>query len=770
MVRLDFNADPADPTTFTNDTVQLSDSTGAPVTIDWTRSFYTTGSHELLLLPDQALTPGQYTFTVAGPDAGGPFAQSWSDNFSLDCGNTTAHDTPATSLLLSNDIVPAGIVQVSGTIGDDPYYDFTACDSTLNPGNEVDMYHFQITGSDQYALTAEVSAGRIGSPLNPGLSLFEYVPSDHQHPYHFLAGNDDTLNTTPATDGIPVLLDDSALFVTLTAGDYYLAVSSAGNVPLGIQGLTPGNGTIFDPATSHSGQGGFSTGDYVLGVYVQPRSAPPRVVSTTPAEDQVLTTPPTQLVVQFNEPVNLNQLVYQTGQQTSQYNVNAVEVIGPGGPYYPRLDSFDTATNQATFRMLDGLAPGNYELHLSGPQGLMDFAGNLLVANDFSGDYVVRFSVTGQTRGTNGNPLLWTDAEPNNSLQAPQDLGLLFLHELQNGVTFTRNFAQTPLTGSPDSADYYEFQVPESQDYLFTLNGTNLPSGVQLALTDTDGNPIFASVRSHHTVIEANLNPGTYVLRVGSFGSGDYSQAVYNVHLTILNLQINPQPLTVGPAPALTIRLADPAPPAPTPPAPTPAPPQVDLSNSQGDNSGGSSSNTADNGGSSSGGTGPVGPNPPVTVTSPPTLSADVVACLAAGPVGGVRVSGNTAPLTPTDTVLAQRLDLAAVQQVLQLTILTQPAGINFPAEETTNGTPSAATLPPANTAPIASMAAVEEYLKDIMQSLEQVCDIVFSMGNWLAPSAATPGLSIDMPTDAGAFSEEQGQPGGGPEVESDPE
>ena len=56
VVRLDFNTDP-DPNTFNNTTMH-NDSTGAPVTIDWTRSFYTTGAR---------------TRAVAGPGA-----DSWS--------------------------------------------------------------------------------------------------------------------------------------------------------------------------------------------------------------------------------------------------------------------------------------------------------------------------------------------------------------------------------------------------------------------------------------------------------------------------------------------------------------------------------------------------------------------------------------------------------------------------------------------------------------------------------------------------------------------
>src|SRR5207249_3036606 len=113
------------------------------------------------------------------------------------------------------DVTEAGIVQKVGTIGADPYYDATTGDPTLFPGNQVDLYHIHVADGN-YSLIIDVSAGRIGSPLNPGVSLFRYSEDDHL--LHFVAGNDDTLNTTTATDGSPVLLNDSALFVSLPQG------------------------------------------------------------------------------------------------------------------------------------------------------------------------------------------------------------------------------------------------------------------------------------------------------------------------------------------------------------------------------------------------------------------------------------------------------------------------------------------------------------------------------------------------------------------------
>lgn len=122
------------------------------------------------------------------------------------------------------------------------------------------------------------------------------------------------------------------------------------------------------------------------------------MISTTPSQGTILQAPPTQIIVQFDEPVDLAQLLYQEYQQTRQNNLNAVQITGPGGPYYPRFESFDMTTDKATFLMLDGLPPGDYELHLSGAKGLTDLAGNRLVMNDFSGDYVVHFAVAGPAR------------------------------------------------------------------------------------------------------------------------------------------------------------------------------------------------------------------------------------------------------------------------------------------------------------------------------------------------------------------------------------
>ena len=137
--------------------------------------------------------------------------------------------------------------------------------------------------------------------------------------------------------------------------------------------------------------------------------------------------------------------------------------------------SYNAATNLAVFMMLDALPNGPAELHLSGagPLGIADLAGGALVPSPGKGsDYVVAFTVNGPAQGSAGNPLLWTDKEPNNSAASAQVLGVLFPDELQQGVVLKR----TAGASATDTGDYYQFQVLQQRDYLMTLSGSGLPA------------------------------------------------------------------------------------------------------------------------------------------------------------------------------------------------------------------------------------------------------------------------------------------------------
>jgi hypothetical protein len=537
--------------------------------------------NELLLEPAAPLVPGSYKVFLAGDSStGNPVLTDQSGNplgsnaahltgadysytFQITGNegllgpNAPADDTPANAHQLG-DVTQAGLVQVAGVIGVD-----STDPSAFNPAS-VEMYHFQISGAGRYAFVGEVFAGRIGSPLDSAVTLFQVGPGDNQ--LHYVAANDDTLNNAEATNHMVPLFTDSAVYAGLTAGDYYIVVSGGGNVP-NMPTVPPGTNGVFDPNVTHSGSNGYSTGSYVLNLRVQPSNLPPQVISTTPAEGAILSSPPTQLTVQFSAPVNLQPLVYYAFQQTSQTALSMFYIQGSDGTkYFPRLLSYDQASGQANFLMLDGLANGRYQLHLSGPLELTDFGGNPLAGNDASGDYIVHFTVSSPPRGTGGDPLNRTDQEPNDDLSHAQDLGVLFPRELQSGVTLSRNFSTNPATRPSDTADFFRFQVLQYQDYSFNLLGTNLPAGAQVRLFDTTGQPVQTAPIGSGPGVHASLNAGTYVIEIGSWSTGPaVAPDDYELVMRLNGLADNPSPLVVGPEPAIGIHLVSSAPPPPAP-------------------------------------------------------------------------------------------------------------------------------------------------------------------------------------------------------------
>ncbi len=554
---------------------------------------YSATASELQLLPVSAMTfgpqpllPGSYRLFLAQDSSTLPLAEDYLATFQINGSegrtepNAQADDTPGTARDLG-DVTSAGLIQIAGAVGDDSAYDPANADPFLtNPAADVDLYHFQITGSDGHALIVQVSAGSIGYGfLDPAVSLFRVNAADGQ--LQRVAVNDNSLNDTAATNGSMPLSNDAVLFSGLPAGDYYLAVSGAGNVPDPVQGLDPGTGGVFDPTVSHSGLNGFTMGNYVLSLLVHSDNEPPQVEAVSLPEDDDLDAPPTQFTVQFSEPVNLRQLAYQQFWLTQQGELNGVFVHGADGvDYYPRLVSYDTTTNQAEFLMLDRLPNGVNELHLSGSLGLADLAGNALIGNDAqnpTNDHVVAFTVQGPVAGSNGNPLLWLDQEPNDVLAQPQQLGVLFPHELQTGVTLKRDFTNDPAGAPSDTADYYQFEVLQSRGYFFALTGSGLPTGTRPELFTAAGNAVFTTGGA---VRLAYLTPGTYFVRVVGWTAVEAANVTYQLRITLGGSQENPTPLTAGPAPAYRLRFRLP-------------------SGGGGENDGGGDSGTGDGGGGS---------------------------------------------------------------------------------------------------------------------------------------------------------------------------
>ncbi len=554
---------------------------------------FTAQANELQLTPQAALTPGYYQVYLAGNSVGGvpvvadlngtplgtdathPQGQDFTETFQVvgvdgNVGPGAATDDTAATSIQLGDVTGVNLVQVAGTIGDDPAYDPNNSNPNLtNPAAQVNLYHFQVSGPGVHQFTAEVFAGRIGSPLDAGLSLFSKDPTSGT--IQLVVANDNSLNDTTATNGTAPLYTDPVLYAGLTAGDYYLAVSGTGNVPDPAEGQSVGVNGVFDPNIAHSGMNGFTTGDYVLNLQVGAATVPPQVVSVSLAQGGQLDGPPGTFTVTFSKPVNLPQLAETAFQQSPSLTLSSVFIRGSNGTdYHARLLSYDPTQNQATFLMLDAVPSGATELHLSGsgPLALTDLAGNSLVGNgDPSGDYVVSFTVGGAPRGSNGNPQLWLATEPNDTQLSPQILGVLFPDELQSGVTVQRTASQpTPVHG----ADYFEFQVLQSRQYFLTLQETGLPTGVLPMLTDASGNPITGIPQGRGGAIRFDLTAGTYIVSVG-WSPNPASSVGYTLSLSLASGGDSPPALTTGPAPAIQVTYAVPTT-VPTPPGPSPTP------------------------------------------------------------------------------------------------------------------------------------------------------------------------------------------------------
>jgi hypothetical protein len=536
-----------------NATGDFGDGSDQDIALDYVH--YSDASGELQLTPSAPLLPGFYQVVLVGDfstnfnvltnedgvpfgaDADHPDGQDVHFAFQItanegDSDPDSIPDDTATGAHELGDISSIGLVQQTGAIGDDARSPF--------PGADVDMYHFQITGPGRYAVVAEIFARRLGSPLDPGVSLFRLDSSDSQ--LHLIAGNDNTMNDLPASNGknLP-LLADSLVTAGLTAGDYYVVVSSRGNVPDSNRGILPGVDGVFDPNVSRSGSSGFSRGPYLLNVLAQADDAPPTVVSVS--SDTSGSAAPTQFVVRFSEAVNLQQLAFTAFEQSGDTTLEPVYVeTATGGRVYPRLLRFDSATHEATFLMLDRLPSGTSTLHLSGSLGLADFAGNPLVGDDATGDFSAAITVDqGNSANDEGN--------------RPQEIGVLFPHELRAGVVISRDAAD-----QADSADY-RIQLLQDQTYFFFLTGT---PGLQLHLFDADGKVVPTSPQGEGGQL-ALIRAGSYVVEITGGMSAKAGQA-YQLRITLGGAGENPPPLNAGPAPLIRTRLS----PAALPETPTP--------------------------------------------------------------------------------------------------------------------------------------------------------------------------------------------------------
>lgn len=533
--------------------------------------------NELQITPAAPLGPGWYRVRLRG-DALGGLALAGLDGCFL--GQNAAHPTGAdfdftfqvtgaeSDGSKGGDDVPehardlgdvsdGALVREEGAIGDDP----TA--PVPFHASDVDLYHFRLSGPGRFALVAEAFAARIGSPLDAALTLFRAGPDGG---LILVASNANSGNTTPdSRGGGAPLASDAVLFSALEAGDYYLAVSSEGNVPLlsGDSLVLPGTDGVFDPMTPHSGTGGFSTGPYVLVLRAEPSGAAPRVSAVAPAAGAVLTTAPQTIEVKFDGPVNLRQLAAGSPLSLAGHlpALDAVIVEGPDGrTFAPRLADHDPVTHRATFLLYERLPAGAYTLRLSGSRGLADLAGTPLAGNDPSGDFLVPFAVAAAAPGSADDPRAWDVAGPTTG--APFDLGHLFPDEVAApGLTFVRS-------GSDGAtAESFRIQLGQTRTYFVRLDGPELPVDAQLVIRAANGDEIARQAVGQVADYPLFLTPGSYLLEVTGLAGAN---ATYRIHIEAAQSFENPTALVVGAGPVVRYRLVT---------GPTSAPPSSSPAN-----------------------------------------------------------------------------------------------------------------------------------------------------------------------------------------------
>lgn len=529
--------------------VQITNSTGLSFPVASVREAL--GGTELQVIPSSPLPAGVYQAVIR--DLAGDVRLTIDFSVSASAGiesGVQGNDTPATALELGS-IEGAGLVQVAGVIGDDAYYQFSRANPALFAGNDVDLYHFRIHSTTAVGLQVEVFARRIGSALDAGVSLYRVAATG----LVLVAGSNNSNNPIRATDGSTPLFRDPVLAHGLVAGDYYLAVSQAGNTASPSEGAAAGSGTgIYNPTVAHSGTRGWNLGEYVLNLQVSPLGSSPQVTTVSIAEGDKLAGAPTSFTVRFNEFMNLSEPALAAFQLNSQSTLDGVFIIdAQGRKYFPRFSGFNSSTFEAQFQMVDRLPAGNYELHLSGSRGVTNLAGIPLPGNSSRGDYVVRFAVARGQVGTNGNPQLWTHDPQTDVNPAAQQLGVLFPKELNSdaGVIIQRTAGGS--SQANDIADEYRFTILRNRVYHIHIDGLELPAGVSLSLLDAAGNVLDVSTEDGLTLF-AGLSAGDYTLRVSGWPASSARRLNYQISIREPGQNDNAPPLWAGPAPAVGLQ------------------------------------------------------------------------------------------------------------------------------------------------------------------------------------------------------------------------
>ncbi len=715
LLRFDLNA-PIDPTTVSYDyadpsaTLQLwynttndfsPTSAASPVDISAATVSLEPVANELDVALAAPLPGGYYEVTLQGY---GPDGSNYVVPFQVAglVGNTDPFQQPGTYLQTAYDIphvTDGRLHQLAGAIGVDP------TDPMGFDPAAVQVYHFSVNGPGPYALDAEVFAGRIGSPLDPALSLFKL---DAQGNPQFVAANGDTTNPVEAADATVPLYTDPALFAALTRGEYYLVVSSGHNFP---DPNDPTQSGIFDLTSPLEGSVGNSTGPYLLNVLVQPAGPAPHVVSVAPATGPAGSGPLTAIRVRFDQPVNLLALAYARHEQAMATGgpdgaLSSVTLTDAGGHSYDvlRLQSYDSATNTATFILLDAVPAGRYTLRLSGggAEGIANLGGVPLGGNvPGTADYVATFTVS----ATASDASSWSSLPGHDGVQNPQALGTLFPGPMVQGVNITRDAS----AGAGATEDDYSLTVLQGRQYYLTVGdfgGQSSPAGLTVAFLDQAGRSVASfAYQPGQPAAPLLLDAGTYILHV-TWPAG--VAASYRLEFGYFGAPESPTPLVIGPGPALRVRLAT---------APDGGQPATVASSGAGTTS---AVTPAAAGGS-----------------LPGAFNLPGSALLAQGfsPLNGVASAGGSDAILGGDRLAVRAPAADSANALLSVLIVTQAPLSNAPEQA-----PPPAALPPASSTTGGHAGSVPDLVSGML-------DVLFELWDWLsAPLSAPPAEGAQGP------------------------
>ena len=198
------------------------------------------------------------------------------------------------------------------------------------------MVHFQLADASRVNLTVSTPAG--DPPFSSVLSLYDSDPWDWGDPYDLNGNRLMAQVQTNPTDGLAAYSQD------LGPGDYYVAVSGAGN-------------TAFSPVIAGSGFDG-ATGDYELTASATDLGLSgdgPTMLTSDPADGAVLDSSPLVIRVDLSGPIDPNTI--ELGQTVQLFSIAA------GGAETPvPLASYNVSTTANELQLFPGAA-GARHLH-----------------------------------------------------------------------------------------------------------------------------------------------------------------------------------------------------------------------------------------------------------------------------------------------------------------------------------------------------------------------------------------------------------------------